>query len=347
MKHQYDNKDIQAAIDAALENTDTASKSIVTKFHYPNTWKLESKARLSLLKTALDLLPEPRSQNVTTCAVCNWTNVSLLNLGEPGDLRWVCPGCCKRAFDQVKPPVLDLLAKTQLSILRPISEAGEVPAGCVRVSGWLEEDGWYVSPGNCEQDTHFADIRLPEEAPKEEEKPDPYAELKAAHAAGKAIEQSGHGSGDWFECGPVIAWSRPVECYRIKPEPYTFEAHGKTWTRHTPGDPMPCDGMAMVEWILESELAGRCSFKPNWNNKAKNLGSWSGIAGWRYADEPTPKKPVKPWTPAVGDVVKLKSNGPKMTVMDEKENGEFWCRWFHTDGTISGNGFPAATLIPA
>ena len=50
---------------------------------------------------------------------------------------------------------------------------------------------------------------------------------------------------------------------------------------------------------------------------------------------------------SVGDVVTLKSGGPKMTVVHAEENGEFWCQWFHTDGTISGNHFPSATLTKA
>lgn len=55
------------------------------------------------------------------------------------------------------------------------------------------------------------------------ETPDPYAELKKAHAEGRAIEQVGHSSGDWFACGSDVAWTRPPECYRIKPEePWTL-----------------------------------------------------------------------------------------------------------------------------
>lgn len=34
------------------------------------------------------------------CSVCSWTNVSLLNLGEPGQYRLVCHGCCKRIIEE-------------------------------------------------------------------------------------------------------------------------------------------------------------------------------------------------------------------------------------------------------
>lgn len=37
-----------------------------------------------------------------TCCLCNWTNVNLLNLGEPGAPRWTCHGCCKRMLDTLE-----------------------------------------------------------------------------------------------------------------------------------------------------------------------------------------------------------------------------------------------------
>ena len=33
------------------------------------------------------------------CSECKWTNTSLINLGIPGEPRWVCLGCCKRLID--------------------------------------------------------------------------------------------------------------------------------------------------------------------------------------------------------------------------------------------------------
>ena len=100
-----------------------------------------------------------------------------------------------------------------------------------------------------------------------------------------------------------------------KPELKTFEAHGKTWTRHTPGDPMPCDGEAMVEVCIGEDLRKRPADKAsNWNWE-----KWTTVRGWRYADEPlvTKSDSSPEWTPQVGDVVRLKSGGPLMTVMQE------------------------------
>jgi hypothetical protein len=55
------------------------------------------------------------------------------------------------------------------------------------------------------------DLSTVETLPKDE-----YAELKAAHAAGKVIEAR-LPSGDWYHAHP--SWTMPVEDYRIKPEP--------------------------------------------------------------------------------------------------------------------------------
>jgi len=35
------------------------------------------------------------------CSECGWTNVGLINLGEPEKPRMVCMGCCKRAIEKL------------------------------------------------------------------------------------------------------------------------------------------------------------------------------------------------------------------------------------------------------
>jgi hypothetical protein len=65
--------------------------------------------------------------------------------------------------------------------------------------------------------------RLPLSVPWPEAKPDPYAELKSAHAAGKAIEAQ-MPNGEWFDYNPANPqWNLQPECYRIKPEPPAFQ----------------------------------------------------------------------------------------------------------------------------
>lgn len=122
---------------------------------------------------------------------------------------------------------------------------------------------------------------------------DPYAELKKAHAEGKVIQAKSDNG--WFDVYDEPTWIDRFQ-WRIKPE--TFEAHGKTWTRHEKGDPMPCDGEALVE----------------------------------------------AWTPAVGDVVQLKSGGPKMTIAALSEQTSLVpCQWFGEKNPRS-HAFPKACL---
>lgn len=90
-----------------------------------------------------------------------------------------------------------------------------------------------------------------------------------------------------------------------EPEPETFEAHGKAWICHTPGDPMPdfknnpiiALDRSGSEWSTPLDL----SQQDFWSDKEYS----NPFIGWRYADEPTPK-PKPSWTPKVGD--KVESN---------------------------------------
>lgn len=82
------------------------------------------------------------------------------------------------------------------------------------------------------------------------------------------------------------------------PEPETFEAHGHTWTRHTPGDPCPVPKDTEVIVLLRRELhqIPGCS-------EVRKAGEYAWcrigdgrhsaeIIGWRYA-EPQPSTPAK------------------------------------------------------
>lgn len=146
---------------------------------------------------------------------------------------------------------------------------------------------------------------------------DPYAELKKAHAEGKTIQTKAYGKwhDETFERCKIEDYS--LNFLRIKPEPDTFEAHGKTWTRHIPGDPMPCDGEVKIYCIGNMKGVTHEAYPANWWNWSKQ----SCVIGWRYADEPkqnlVPDQTQDVWTPQVGDVVRLKSGGPLMTVMQE------------------------------
>lgn len=252
----------------------------------------------------------------------------------------------------------ELVAAKALPQLRQLSQAGPVPEGCVRVTGYFSDTGkWAVASFASSKDTHFADIRMPATAVEAELEVvhdggevfliDPYFALKAAHAAGKVIEVAEKRFGGWSPVKENHNWTFPVEEYRIKPET-TFEAHGQTWTKHTPGDPMPCDGEALVFVTSDNPDVLRCASKArdwHWGTKTE-----AKITGWRYADkpkaEPVLAPPPQSWQPAVGDVVRLKSGGPEMVVFDPEENSEFWCSWFF-EGKLYSQDFPAACLMLA
>lgn len=122
-------------------------------------------------------------------------------------------------------------------------------------------------------------------------------------------------------------------------EPATFEAHGYTWTRHKPGDPMPCDGGRRVFCISNS---------PDCYDGAMEAKCWSwgvetvSIIGWRYADEP---EPAEPWTPAVGDTVRLKSGGPVMTVT-HVDPLSLMCAWMNVNNELQVEPITTLCLTP-
>ncbi len=78
-----------------------------------------------------------------TCSKCNWTNVGLLNLGEPGKPRWVCLGCCKRAIETLD--AAKSLAKRwraraeQLRREIPIARNGDVADGITQEAESLDD----------------------------------------------------------------------------------------------------------------------------------------------------------------------------------------------------------------
>ena len=73
--------------------------------------------------------------------------------------------------------------------------------------------------------------------------------------------------------------------------------------------------------------------------------------------EPTPEpmltKPISlpEWTPQVGDVVTLKSGGPKMTVVKladtESDLSAFLCEWFSAAGEYDSGVIYLTSLQPA
>jgi len=97
---------------------------------------------------------------------------------------------------------------------------------------------------------------------------------------------------DLFEAWNAGRAARDKETTLDKqPAPETFEAHGLTWFKHTPGDPMPCDGTDCVTVLLYGGIAG---MEEGATGAAKGR-HWgldtplrSRIVGWRYATADAP-----------------------------------------------------------
>ena len=237
---------------------------------------------------------------------------------------------------------LDLI-KSALAALpepEPPTVDGKTP-GQVACEAWNNGDVWKETNYKQEWERSASAVLAAfGNQPQPAENPDLFAELKAAHADGKMIQINcctvEHPN--WIDL-PSPAFFGKLHEYRIKPE--TFEAHGKTWTRHNKGDVIPCAGDAIVELIEEKELTGEYA---QYVDRADTF-FWLPVVGWRYADEPTPEPlEPEPWVPKVGDVVTLKSGGPKMTVGKVSDETEVFC--FRGDDLMK-TAIPTACLQPA
>ena len=71
-------------------------------------------------------------------------------------------------------------------------------------------------------------------------------------------------------------------------KPETFEAHGKTWTKHKPGDAMPCARESIIQCLFADGNVWYAD-APAQQFRWSKLDSIADIIGWRYADKPTPE----------------------------------------------------------
>lgn len=121
-----------------------------------------------------------------------------------------------------------------------------------------------------------------------------YTILRALEAADKClaiIEDVGHGPHmDNVTVTRKIVLDALAKAKGEVMTPETFEAHGKTWTAHTPGDPMPCEAGLWVEVLTRGEVeSGRyihaSSLAEGWDwDWDTMIFGEDEIIGWRYED---------------------------------------------------------------
>ena len=99
----------------------------------------------------------------------------------------------------------------------PLKEGETITADCVWFDDWHNThkiSSKYIGEAFAKwHSTYFRSVEIP--APE----PDPYAELKAAFAAGKTIQHNLGSTIDVWSTTLDPEWTDPPQRYRIKPEP--------------------------------------------------------------------------------------------------------------------------------
>lgn len=132
---------------------------------------------------------------------------------------------------------------------------------------------WIAWNGRCNHPPHFQ-FRLA----------DPYAELKAAHADGKVIQEDDNGGKDWWDLENP-KWIRPADHYRVKPDAPTF----------APGYYRMRNGEKMrIYEVYEKRIDGVTEFKPGWTPRI-----WNRDGTYRTCsnqNRPHDYDVIAPWT---------------------------------------------------
>ncbi len=149
---------------------------------------------------------------------------------------------------------------------------------------------------------------------EEPEKSDPYAELKAAHAAGKVIQAIGS-KGEWKDIHYSPLWNLSLSEYRIKPD------DGPPWIEWHGGEcPLGDEDVENFEYrIRNGKTSGTFTSPSLW--RWTHEGNHSDIIAYRVlkARTPTPKQPLGPQDVPPGSVLLSSSAGV---------NGMQWT-WVH------------------
>ena len=168
MKHNYTDTELQAAIDTAFPDVRREDRFPLDMSPSGYHWKEEAPNRLTLIKSALASLPEPEPPKVDGKTPGEFYSNLLSDSAPDVYYTWSEMSSERRAEMQSRlAAVLNAFgnqSQPQLSQLRILAEAGEVPEGCVRVTGYKSQHskaGWVVNDLTYYGVTHFADIRLP------------------------------------------------------------------------------------------------------------------------------------------------------------------------------------------
>lgn len=299
MKHEYIDKQLQAAVDGACDKLAQSSRVYLNALDLDNTtesWPEEAPARLDLIKVALAALPEPEPPTVD--GKTPEDVMQSVYYSTPAD---------KYPFRKAASAVLAAFGKQSQAAEEANARAEKAEAELARIIEAAHEAGWngVENPKDLAQFIKY----LAEEVGNrqaallaactsvDEQEVLSLSQLRPLAEAGEVPEgcvryYTYKKDGEWttatkhraMQDTHYIDTRLPESAENATPE--TFEAHGKTWTKHKPGDAMPCDGSSAVMALLgDGTFCTQQAEDWNWNNRDSTF----DIVGWRYADEPTPE----------------------------------------------------------
>lgn len=329
MKTNIDDATLQKIADKVFSGPNTKSGAVLTSLELYQTspnWNGQSHNRLILIKSALDLLPEPKPPVVggkTPGQVAHEAAKAYDEAiyGASGWKEW--RGLAHKDIYEVSASAVLAAFGGQARLEAAIARMEAVSASTL------------CSLHYDESDVNEIRARLIAAARGQgEAESQPAVESEQAAKPEQVCTR--------LDCPQTIThYEGECPTCTAKPEPATFTAHGKTWTK---ASHKPEDVTAPIHWLLESELSGARPYAPDFISTSEKLGNWKNVVGWRYAPAPDPD-PIQPW-PAVGDVVTLKSGGPKMTVRCFTPESAVVCDWF-CDAEKDSAVFPTKSLQPA
>lgn len=351
MKHKYTDEEIQAAIDEACQETAEAhpyTSQLLTLENYRGSdYDREAPARRDLLKSALDHLPEPQppTADSKTPGHLLYEVMNPDNCAIPYDVKLVgkcweeCASAVLAAFGGAG--LEQAIARMEAVPLIELSSAWDktdVRGVRARLIAAACEGQPASQPMKCQ----FCGSGLL------------WSEDRGAHCDGcveydewLAKQQSQSAEIPWTEwhggeCPLKDGVFTLLDLKLRRGDSFsTTSTLGLTWVHKNSGSDIIAYrvtkwregfGPATVDWKAKFNFWDqRCLEKEN-----------DILLQQARAEK---AEPVNPWAPTVGDVVTLKSGGPKMTVVSIKDS-EGHVVWFQA-GTPRECDFHVATIIPA
>ena len=271
MKHKYTDEEIQAAIDEACNTTTNPGHTNLVPEPQPPTadGKTPGQVLYEILKTT----------NIAWGELAEWSRE---------DIKDAAQAFLAAAREGFVPAAADWKARHD-ELQKAYAEHADVTAALhakvqkaeAELADLRKDNAHLRAACDIFQDGSMSTLR-------------PIAEAGTSPAGCVRLTGARNDAGTW-ELAEAPATSFDTHCADFylpdeakTPAAETFEAHGKTWNVHVPGDERPCEGKKKID-ILD-KLGGVYCDHPAHHHDSDYWTAeyWNPIVGWRYADEPTP-----------------------------------------------------------